>query len=871
MHIFVRPSPVSLKAQYYEVSEGLSLYQGLKKINLGPEFWSHGVAVVGDEVYDKPEAWPMIKPKSGVPVNMHILPGNPKGALRSILPFATVIAQFAIGATNPFLGALIGIGGGLLMSALAPKPKAPKSQSNKQLGQGGFAANQLKPWDQIPTVFGRKRISPSQLAPPRVKVNGDNVYWEAVVGLAGRHAVSQIKINGADPPDDVEIHVREGDEFDGDLEIYTTTTWQQEGRKLPRHAMKSNASNDNRYELQHSNDGEDEVIANDMPQEVKHRIGDGPDRVIIDYQFSQGLAKLAGGKAGVPIRTILYSEDPNVVPFVLPECHIHANWLVPFRAKMIIEWALDPGGNTPGGDDLWRKAYASTDSMEPNKDNTEANVYFGTGNAADHSRITGPTEITIFLDPASVPKGKWTVGIKIGAGYREDRFLENTNMYGFDGAGGLGVEPQWFGYHNDGGNFKATENQSDVMSEVILEQIISEWDEVPFNAAGLCTVEIRAKNLQIESLSFIAERYVRHAWDGSGFAVAPQISQNNAELMYMVLTDDDLNAKTLPTEIIDDVSLGEWQEFCVANEHQCNAYIESGTVEDALQILTHSGFAALRRSETWGVYIDKDRSSDPITQTYSPRNMRGFRAERGYDEVAHAYKVSFDDETDDYQTAERIVYRAGYDSDNAILVEAKNAPGITKPEKIDQRFRHDLLLQKYRRVTYSCETDAQYLVSDRGARVKINTPAIFNISGSARIINVHRNVIDGETKIVRVDVDDELQMLSTFAGSGSILDEPDILGVEDILGYGVVEPTGVAIQNRKGEEILATTTQINRVRFIQFEEPLDDNEFILPGCLVFVGEPDEVSHPAIVTNVRPGSNLSARLMMIDDASELLFV
>jgi len=864
-----------LEFETHQLDDGLTLQQCAVALELPDEFFSHGVAFVGDACF-YPEDWKNVKPKHGIPINMGCVPAD-GDSLQSILPIAIVFAQFAVGASNPFLGALIGVGGSLLMAALAPKAETPQTadaSKSRQLGQSGFSDNLLKVWDQIPTGFGRKRVSPNQIVPTWVDLDNDNAIVRGIVALSGRHAGSQFKVNGTEPGSNVTLNFIEGDDVDGALQLYTVTPWQRRGGGiLPRHIAKTDANGNAKKTLKHSPALAD-VTALDLPSETRYRLGDSPDRVIVDFLLPKGLHFIENNtkNIGVPIRIVLYDETDGT-EFVLPELHLAGKIARSIRAKLVLEFAADPGGLTnPGASSFWTHAYAASNNQV--NFGQEADTYFGVVTVATHvDSDQASLKLTIYIDPASVSKRKWTIGITVGAAYQEIFFQENSGKYDFDHNISYKFV-NFFGSYLDAGDYVTGENQADIESDIQIEYITSIWNETPIDISGLCVCEIEALNTQVDSLSFIAERYVRNKWDGAAWILAPHVSSNPAELMYEVLTDAALNAKTLPLSIIGAARLGEWAQHCTDNEEECNAYIESGTIEEALEVLVHSGFAALRRSETWSVYIDKDRSADPVVQIYSPRNSRNFRHERHFENRAQGKKITFDDETNDYQTTERIVYDDDFNELTAdtALIEAETYRGITQPEKIDKRAKHDMRLARLRANAFSLETNLQYLMSDRGSIVGISTDVISGIYDFARITKVFRQDILGVPKIIAVEVDDPLTMRSV-SGYDDILTIPDILDaadVPDILAIPNTETTGIAIQTRSGDEITGQTNQSRIQKIIRFNTPLDDDADVVYGCAIFAGEVANIYYRALVLNITPSGSLTAKLTMTDDASAELF-
>lgn len=872
--IVARPRVESLETVQATLPEGLTLQQQVAALDLPPEVWTDGVAFIGEvragaEIY--PETWSRIRPRPGLPVNVFIVPGG-RGLNELLMPFAQLgllAAQIAVAGLpgGAFLSAGIGLAGNFLLQQLAPKPKAAgQNKSPRQLGQAGFAGNVLKAYEQIPTVLGRKRVPPNHLYPPWVELVGDNAIVRGVVGLSGRHYGSDIRINGATSVEGVTTVFREGAESDGALQICTITAWQQQGNEMPRHVTK-NKDDAEAWKLFHTGDAA-AVAANDLPREVKYRIGDQPNRVVLDFQFVQGLARLdePSSNAGCPFQFVLYAEDGSGLSFVLPQCDAVSQQRRPVRVKVVIEFAPDPGGlSAPSSDKIWKRAWANSTSQQEYQQS--AHIYFGNGNAATHVHSNGDTStLTIYCDPAVFGIRKWSLGIKVGAGYK-DALIHNDGRYDFRGnlGGGPsfpGVRVDYFGANLDSGNLWAVEDFGQVTSQVALEYITSIWDEPPFDPTGLCTLEVEARNVQIDSISLIAERYVYRQWDGDSFEVAPAITSNPGDLMYEVMTDTDLNKRALNAAVIDEAAIGQLADWSRANGKECNVYIESGTVEDALNIIAEAGHAVLRRSETWGVYLDKDRSGETPVQVYSPRNSRNFQAERTFDNFPHGFTVAFDDEDDDYQTREIAVYHDDYSAATATDVVARKYPGITNEENITAKALQELRAMRLRNTVYSFETDPQWMLSPRGSLIGASSDVIDQIYGRARIVRVDRQTVDGVEKIVAVELDDEL---ITQASTGDdILTVPDILEVPDILSLGGA--TGLAIQTRAGAIVTGQTTQGGRPKYITFTVPLDNSTDIVPGCMIYSGEIGQIYRDLVVINVTPGARMTARIIAVDAAS-----
>lgn len=186
---------------------------------------------IGEHIVPR-EVWHRVRPKSGAPVTVRVLPGD-SSALRAVLTVTVAIAAMTIGNLvagpfGPIVGAVastaVAIGGNMLINALIPRRAASDAQDRPTNSISGFQ-NQLTPGAAVPRLLGEMRWAPVYAARPYTEAVGNQRYIRALF-LAGYGPLDlpldQMRIG--DTPisqyKGVTIEVREGYPGDAPVTIY---------------------------------------------------------------------------------------------------------------------------------------------------------------------------------------------------------------------------------------------------------------------------------------------------------------------------------------------------------------------------------------------------------------------------------------------------------------------------------------------------------------------------------------------------------------------------------------------------------------------------------------------------------------------------
>ena len=251
VHIAAAPHPFhSSKDVDIEVPEGANLAEMLNMAQPNKILQEHAHIFVNDVLIPR-EYWHLVKPKAGKTVSIGITAGN-RNFFRIVLTLGVVFAAFAYGpalgsslvggptfnlfgqtvSSAALGGAIIQVGGALLVNAIAPiRPDSLKS--NPTESPSFFldrAQNTAAIYGPIPVIFGKHRVVPPLGAVPVTEVVGDSNYLRMIV-IWGYGPLKITDIRIGDTPitdfDGVRIETVEGRPTDKPLTLYPNDIHQE--------------------------------------------------------------------------------------------------------------------------------------------------------------------------------------------------------------------------------------------------------------------------------------------------------------------------------------------------------------------------------------------------------------------------------------------------------------------------------------------------------------------------------------------------------------------------------------------------------------------------------------------------------------------
>lgn len=876
----------SLKApQVRYLPTGLTLAELRAQMACLPhDFDSRGVICInGRPVYRS--AWSRITPKAevnGVPVEItfHAPPMGGGGGKEGGKNILAIVAGIALTALTGFVAGgglatklglsakLFGAGtigatvaaagvsliGSLLLSALVPPPVIPTGKTISNPGAASAEGNVLEPNGPIPRVLGERKVYPPLAAEPFTYFDGPDEVVEAMYVLNGPHQITDIRVGAAaiDGLTNVEYETREG--WPGDLPLNMverqarTEVVQSE---LRAHAV---AAGDGRTLESPTGD-----FSAALPQQVTLATREDPDEHQLHLIFPGGINKNASDTDFLRVPLRLRMRQVGSPTWInLPELHFMAATPRQLRATIKLVWTADasssPGAATTEG---WveGRISAPAQTQAPATAAWDADAYFddGAGDGWMNAANLGATRVqhlilnrytaTILLDTATFPKGRYE--IEVVRGQQVQNSTWSSSAYTVSGT-------VWDLFKYAGTPAVIAQTRNGVSDSVVILRSVSLWNEHPLPSSGLAVVAVRARNRALERVSCIAGGFVRD-WDGTDWR--NWVVTSNPAPHYRDVLAGWQNLDPVPLPVIDGAGLLSWRTACASLGYQVNALIEDATVDDALRIIASCGYAKPYQSEIWGVIRDYDRSAEAPVQIFTPRNSSGFQWTKAFARLPEGFRVNFRDATRDFDSHQFTVFRTGVSSDTGRLEQVTYEGLVTEDEVIAKAIYDQAQLER-RSVFYTLTAPAEAIVCRRGDLVGVQHDALELYSGSARVIDM---TFDGSGNITTLKLDGSVPVRNNTT---DVLGAADILAVPDILALG--QQTGAMIR-RAGSITVhtlgGTTGDTDTLTFAAGISPTG----ISIGTLVSVGPLATEVKRLIVKDIEPGEDLTATIVMVDEA------
>jgi hypothetical protein len=230
------------------------------------------------------------------------------------------------------------------------------------------------------------------------------------------------------------------------------------------------------------------------------------------------------------------------------------------------------------------------------------------------------------------------------------------------------------------------------------------------------------------------------------------------------------------------------------------------------------------------VVIDEPRTN--VVQHFTPHNSWGFEGNKGLPKRPDGLRVTYYDEDQDYQEAEIIVYDTGKGSNNATLFESITLPGVTKKSLVIDHARWHMAQMKLRPEVYVLNTDLEYLVCNRGDRVKVVHDVPMWGLGSGRVKN--------RVSTTQLELDETMPMTA-----------------------GTVYT--VRFRSKTGSSIVRNVVpkpQDGYYNIIELNAAVTVSEADA-GDLFLFGEISQESQDLLVLSIEPSTNNTARITLVD--------
>lgn len=365
---------------------------------------------------------------------------------------------------------------------------------------------------------------------------------------------------------------------------------------------------------------------------------------------------------------------------------------------------------------------------------------------------------------------------------------------------------------------------------------------------NLCLLEMRIRATdqlsgQLQTLSAIAEAIlpVWNALDGWGPAnrestnPSLQVTRNPAWALAEMLRGG-VNARPVPDENIDAVSIAEWSISCADAERWFDAVVDfDTTVGEVCRDIAGSARASFNLIDgRYGVVIDEPKPT--IVAQFSSRDTGKFEGQKTFQRETHGLRVRFVSPAAGYEPDEVVVYADGYDESNAVELVDLDLWGVTDPDRAYRDGRYHLAAGKLRPEVYSFEIDVAHLAITRGDRVLYSHDVMLVGLGTGRV----RSRLTLASYLVGLQVDETIEYDPTVNYAARVrISETGASEFYPLMNLGV--PLDVLF----------------------FQDPVLLTGAPDKGDLVAWGESGKEVGDYIVHAIYPTSDLAARVELID--------
>lgn len=335
-------------------------------------------------------------------------------------------------------------------------------------------------------------------------------------------------------------------------------------------------------------------------------------------------------------------------------------------------------------------------------------------------------------------------------------------------------------------------------------------------------------NGRMDGFNAIVQTYAL-SWNGTTWGLS---ATNNPADLFRYVLEHPANPRKVSVDQLDLASIQHWSEYCTTKGFTYNSVLASQrSILEVLRDICAAGRAspALINGK-WSVIIDEPKNV--VIQHFSPHNSWGFEGVKSLPKYPDGLRVTYFDEDQNYQENEIIVYAVGKNETNAELFESIQLPGVTKSNLVIDHARWHMAQAKLRPEVYTLNADIEYLVCNRGDRVKVSHDVPMWGLGSGRI----KRIISS----TQIELDEEMPMLS---GTTYTIRFRSKLG-------GTTTRTVASKTESANYSIIELTTSISTA-------DADVSDLFLFGQL------NQESQDLLVLSIEPTGNKTARLTLVD--------
>jgi len=380
-----------------------------------------------------------------------------------------------------------------------------------------------------------------------------------------------------------------------------------------------------------------------------------------------------------------------------------------------------------------------------------------------------------------------------------------------------------------------------ISDRTVLAAIQSIRPEYPINMAKpLALVALRIKatyqlNGALGNFNAMVRRYGQ-VYDTLTQTWSEGMTRNPASAYIDALTGGSTPFPAAQSEIDFD-QMAEWYGWCETKGLKYDhVHDRAETLQDMLLAICAAGRATPRHDGIkWGVVIDRPETL--VIDHINPRNSSEFQWARNYFEPPHAFRITFLDETNDYNQAERIVPWPGHIGD-ITLTENLPLQGKTNPDEIWIEARRRMYELLHRPDTFTALQDGAARVATRGDLVMGSFDVLDRTQVAARANDVRENLIELDEEVIIEPGVDYGVRFRVFANPN------------DTIGTSLVVPV---------------TGNVGETRLLRATGP---GSMPTPGSIVHFGPILTESMAFKVRGIEAGQNFSSILNLLAAAPEI---
>ena len=635
---------------------------------------------------------------------------EPAGGLKKIIGLVAVVALSValpiattalIGAgfstfTAGLITAGIGLVGTLAINALFPPPGQPAPEalpSTRQLYSLTSIRNSANPYGIVPQVFGTHKIYPQLASQPYTDIVANDQVLHMVFGWLGQGRMEDLRI-GNTPIGDYEGIEAELHQPD----FVNPPTFKIVKRQVRQEPLSVDLSFEYGDHIPNSYGASQ--VRSPPGNWHQRRTANETTAIGMEFNIPRGLGiyqevKKKRDRARLP-RTIEIEAQYKPVGT--------ATWLA-------LSWESQRAYTPPTG----------------NNQDVEQGVYTIYGRRIAIAEFNAQRAVTAASVPAARQRTLVVQGSKIGQALRRAVIAQVP-----EGQYDVRVRLR---------SSKSSANRKilQVADQVLWTALKSYRDDAPVLDPDIAVLEVKAtasKQLAgaIDSLNFKWHAFSNYLWSAGQNRWVKGETSNPASLYLEALLGR--HSPVYGQETLDDTiqeDFQDWYHYCAFKGWTYNKVVDSGTnLWDLLKDIAAAGRASPAiKDGKHSIIID--RSNALITQLFTSANSSNYVGSIKYRTLPHGLKVQFLDEENDYAQTQLIVYRDGFDADNASEFELLSMPGITTHDLAYKHARNYFEQALLRPEEHTIEVDIDNLIAQRGDHVRFSHEVNSTSYGAGRV------------------------------------------------------------------------------------------------------------------------------------------